>query len=114
MPPSKETHALFGAGVRQEQTQWENLGWWRLTEALHPGHRLVRSKGGTHAQCAAELLDRLRSENVDPDAAAGWGDPIMLPTMVAGQTQLEIERAFGGDFATQVVALELGGWSGPI
>jgi parvulin-like peptidyl-prolyl isomerase len=38
----------------------------------------------------------------------------MLPTMISDQTEPEVERTFGGDFAAQIVALEPGEWTGPI
>jgi parvulin-like peptidyl-prolyl isomerase len=38
----------------------------------------------------------------------------MLPSFLTGQTELAVERTFGGDFAAQVVALGPGEWSGPV
>jgi peptidyl-prolyl cis-trans isomerase C len=63
---------------------------------------------------AAGLLDQLHDEDPDPAALEAWGDPIMLPPLVTGQTEPEVERTFGGDFSAQVVALAVGEWSGPI
>ena len=63
---------------------------------------------------AEELLVRLRRDDPEPEDLASWGDSIMLPTVVPGQTEQEIRSTFGDDFAASVVAREVGGWEGPV
>jgi len=63
---------------------------------------------------AAELLERLRAQDPDPEAVAGWGDAIMLETVYRGETGREIESRFGGEFAAGLSAVEPGAWAGPL
>ena len=71
-------------------------------------------RGADAEKYAAEVLARLRAEDPEPNALASWGDPIMLDTYYAMQTEKEVSAAFGGDFSAAVVALEPGRWEGPI
>jgi len=70
---------------------------------------------GTDAVSDAEaLLARLRLDDPDLADLGSWGDSIMLPTVVSGQTEPEIRSAFGEDFAISVVAQKVGEWQGPV
>lgn len=59
---------------------------------------------------AAIILQSLR-EGANPETLA---DPTMLPYAYRQQTQSEIARQFGDEFATEVETLVLGEWLGPI
>ncbi len=48
------------------------------------------------------------------EAVATLGDATMLPYELTQASQYEIRRSFGEDFATDVVKLPVGDWSGPI
>lgn len=48
------------------------------------------------------------------EAVATLGDATMLPYELTQASQYEISRSFGEDFATDVVKLPVGDWSGPI
>jgi len=63
---------------------------------------------------AAELLERLRSQDPAPEEFARWGDPIMLDPVYEGETESDVGARFGSEFATAIVRAEPGGWVGPI
>jgi len=63
---------------------------------------------------AADLLQRLREEDPDPRALADWGDALRLNPFYTGQTEQDLQALFGGDFATAVLQVDAGVWSGPI
>jgi len=48
------------------------------------------------------------------EAVATLGDATMLPYELTQASQYKISRSFGEDFATDVVKLPVGDWSGPI
>lgn len=71
-------------------------------------------RGESATDDAEELLVRLRRDDPEFEDLASWGDSIMLPTVVSGQTEPEIRSAFGEDFAISVVAQKVGEWQGPV
>ena len=106
-PPSEEEIEAFFS-LRQEK--------YRLPAVVSFAQVYVSSdrRGDGANAYAAELLDQLRRDDPDPAALQSWGDPIMLPSLVTLQSEPEVERTFGGDFAARVVALSPGEWSGPV
>ncbi len=85
----------------------------RFTEPARLTFRQVYLNPDRHSDLAAEaqrLLALLRS-GADPD---GLGDVSMLIPGFDAATPEEIARQFGEDFAEALVALEPGGWGGPI
>jgi peptidyl-prolyl cis-trans isomerase C len=106
-PPSdEEIQAYFS--LRQER--------YRLPTVVSFAQVFVSAdrRGADAEQYATEILARLRAEDPEPNALASWGDPIMLDSYYAMQTEKEVSAAFGGDFSASVVALEPGQWEGPI
>jgi hypothetical protein len=71
-------------------------------------------RGAAAEQASIDLLAKLRAEDPDLDALASWGDPIMLETTYANQTEREVSAAFGEVFAEAVVRLPVGEWQGPV
>jgi len=106
-PPSEEEIEAFFA-LRQEK--------YRLPAVVTFAQVYVSydQRGDGAEAFAADLLDRLRREDPDPAALNAFGDAIMLPPLVTDQTEPEVARTFGGDFAAQIVAVEAGEWTGPI
>jgi parvulin-like peptidyl-prolyl isomerase len=106
-PPTEEEIEAFFA-LRQER--------YRLPAVLSFEQIFVSpdSRGAGAEQASIDLLARLRSEDPDSDALASWGDPIMLETSYAGQTEREVSAAFGEVFAEAVVRLPIGEWQGPV
>ena len=105
-PTEEEIEAFFS--LRQER--------YRLPAELTFFQVYVSTdvRGARAEQDATELLARLRSEDPDPSQLGTWGDPIMLSTTFSDQTEQEVGAAFGSDFATQLVALPVGSWEGPV
>ncbi|MEJ2580074.1 MAG: peptidylprolyl isomerase [Acidobacteriota bacterium] len=106
-PPSdEEIQAYFS--LRQER--------YRLPTVVSFAQVFVspERRGADAEQHATEILARLRAEDPEPNALASWGDPIMLESYYAMQTEKEVSAAFGGDFSAAVVALEPGQWEGPV
>ncbi len=105
-PTDEEVEAYFA--LRQER--------YRLPAVVSFAQVYVSpDKRGTSAsQDAVEMLTRLRLEDPDLEDLGSWGDSIMLPMVVSGQTEPEIRSTFGEDFAVSVVAQELGEWEGPV
>ncbi|MEN8162365.1 MAG: peptidylprolyl isomerase [Myxococcota bacterium] len=71
-----------------------------------------RERHGEAAEATAEeLLARLEAGEEDP---AGLGDASLLPAALPLSSQREIAKHFGDEFATAVLTLEPGVWSGPV
>jgi hypothetical protein len=106
-PPTEEEIEAFFA-LRQER--------YRLPAVLSFEQIYLSpdSRGVGAEQASIDLLARLRSEDPDSDALASWGDPIMLETAYADQTEREVSAAFGEVFAEAVVRLPVGEWQGPV
>ena len=106
-PPSEEEIEAFFA-LRQER--------YRLPAVLSFSQIYLSSdrRGAGVEQAAIDLLARLRLEDPAPAALDSWGDPIMLETSYAGQSEREVGAAFGDVFAEAVVRLPIGEWQGPV
>ncbi len=63
---------------------------------------------------ARRLLARIRAEELDLEAALALADETPASVHLALQTAQGLQSQLGGDFATAVMALEPGRWSGPI
>ena len=63
---------------------------------------------------AVALLEDLRREDPGPDEVGARGDAIMLPPVLAGVDESELDATFGAGFADEVLALEPGAWQGPV
>jgi len=106
-PPTEEEIEAFFA-LRQER--------YRLPAVLSFEQIYLSPdrRGAGAEQAAIDLLARLRSEDPEPAVLASWGDPIMLETSYAGQTEREVSAAFGEIFAEALVRLPVGEWQGPV
>jgi hypothetical protein len=71
-------------------------------------------RGESALQDAEALLERLRRDDPDLAEVSSWGDSIMVPPVSPGMTEQEIRSTFGDDFASSVVAQEVGDWQGPV
>jgi parvulin-like peptidyl-prolyl isomerase len=63
---------------------------------------------------ARRLLERIRAEKLDLEAALALAEETPAPVHLALQTEQGLESQLGGDFATAVMALRPGSWSEPI
>jgi peptidyl-prolyl cis-trans isomerase C len=63
---------------------------------------------------ANALLERLRSEDVPADRAETLGDPFPLGRRLRAQTQRQLEKQLGPQFAERAMSLDPGVWSGPV
>jgi parvulin-like peptidyl-prolyl isomerase len=63
---------------------------------------------------ARRLLERIRGEKLDLEAALALADETPAPVHLTLQTGQDLESQLGGDFATAVMALRPGSWSEPI
>jgi hypothetical protein len=71
-------------------------------------------RGEAAASDAEEILARLHATDPEPSRIVGWGDPIMLPSVIARQTEPEVRSTFGDGFADALAVLTVGEWHGPI
>ena len=106
-PPTEEEIEAFFA-LRQER--------YRLPAVVSFSQLYLSAdqRGAGVEQAAIDLLARLRSEDPDADALVSLGDPIMLDTSYAGQTERDVAAAFGELFAEALVRLPVGEWQGPV
>ncbi|MBT8491679.1 MAG: peptidyl-prolyl cis-trans isomerase [Deltaproteobacteria bacterium] len=106
-PPTEEEIEAFFA-LRQER--------YRLPAVVSFSQLYLSAdqRGAGVEQAAIDLLARLRSEDPDADALVTLGDPIMLDTSYAGQTERDVAAAFGELFAEALVRLPVGEWQGPV
>ena len=63
---------------------------------------------------ARRLLERIRSEKLDPEAALRLADETPAPVHLDLQTEQGLRSQMGGDFAAAVMTLQPGSWSEPI
>ncbi len=63
---------------------------------------------------AAALLARLRDGAVSPQGPVPLGDPSPLGSRIAGQSEHDLAKTWGTDFAARAIALPVGSWEGPI
>ena len=63
---------------------------------------------------ARQLLQRIRAEKLDLEAALALADETPAPVHLSLQTEQGLQSQLGGDFAKAVMALSPGSWSGPI
>ena len=82
----------------------------RLTQVFVSTRRL----GAAAAPEAERLLAQLRAERVNPEAASSFGDPFPLGNHTAMVAASDLQRVYGSGFATAVMRLPVGEWSGPI
>ncbi len=67
------------------------------------------SRHGERLQAdVADALERLRK------GKSVAGDSTLLPRTLEAAQRLDVERNFGGDFATAIESLPVGGWQGPL
>ena len=106
-PPTEEEIEAFFA-LRQER--------YRLPAVLSFSQIYLSAdqRGAGVEQAAIDLLAQVRSEAPDADALVSLGDPIMLDTSYAGQTERDVAAAFGELFAEALVRLPVGEWQGPV
>lgn len=60
------------------------------------------------------LLERIRGESLDVDAALALADESLEPARLPPLTEQALATRFGADFAAAAIALPEGGWYGPI
>lgn len=106
-PPTEEEIAAFFS-LRQER--------YRLPAVVSLDQVYISPdrRGANAERYAAQLLNRLRAEDPEPSALSSWGDPIMLETTLVDQTEQDLSAGFGAEFASAVVAQDVGEWEGPI
>ncbi|MFM8413024.1 MAG: peptidyl-prolyl cis-trans isomerase [Alphaproteobacteria bacterium] len=63
---------------------------------------------------AEAILGRLRRGEIAPHDAPALGDPSPLGSLPQGQSERDLAKAWGTDFAARVIALPVGTWEGPI
>jgi peptidyl-prolyl cis-trans isomerase C len=63
---------------------------------------------------AAEILARLRGQDVSPEDAASLGDPFIRGARVAGASEGELEQMFGPGFAAALRDVPQRTWVGPL
>ena len=63
---------------------------------------------------ARRLLQRIRAEKLDLDAALALADETPAPVHLPLETEQDLQSEFGSDFATAVMKLRPGSWSEPI
>ena len=73
-------------------------------------------RGGNAEAFAREILDDLTRAGGDVSLASieALGDPLMLPREVPLAARSDVGRMFGEVFATKILAIEPGRWSGPL
>ncbi len=63
---------------------------------------------------AEELLESLNNREPQPEELAGFGDVSMLRNIYTDVSEQDLDRVFGGNFGSAVVAVASGQWYGPI
>lgn len=72
------------------------------------------TRGAALEPDASRLLARLRAERPLPADAVRWGDAFPQGSRLHAQSEQDLARLFGPDFAAAVLPLPVGTWSGPL
>ena len=76
---------------------------------------LSRDKRGDKIKAdAVQLLDSLRKREPQPEQLPHFGDVSMLRNSYTDMSEQDLDRVFGGNFGSTVVAVAPGQWQGPI
>ncbi len=76
---------------------------------------LNKDKRGDNIRTDAErLLDSLRKREPQPEQLPHFGDASMLRNSYTDVSEQDLDRVFGGNFGSAVVAVTPGQWQGPI
>ncbi|MDG2304888.1 MAG: peptidylprolyl isomerase [Candidatus Binatia bacterium] len=74
---------------------------------------LSRDRRGAELDAdAGALLSEIK--HVGPDGVADRGDPFPLGRRHRARSEVQLAKLFGPEFAAQAIALDEGGWQGPI
>ena len=89
---------------------------YRIPERVRLSHiYLSRDRRGAALDADAEaLLQKLRDDSTPPSAAREWGDPFLHPSTFGLQSERQLARQLGAEFAQSVMGLETEGWQGPV
>jgi len=89
---------------------------YRIPERVRLSHVYLSRdrRGAALDDDARTLLGLLREESTPPAAARERGDPFLHPSTFGLQSERQIARQLGADFAGAVMDLETGSWQGPI
>jgi hypothetical protein len=89
---------------------------YRIPERVRLAHiYLSRDRRGDALEADARaLLERVRREGAPPSAARRLGDPFLHPAELGLQSEAQLARQLGVDFAREVMSLAPGGWQGPV
>jgi hypothetical protein len=105
-PGDAELEAL----LRREPERFRRDARLRLTQLY-----LSRDRHGAGLAAAARsLLAELVAQGVAPEAAAGRGDPFLLPAELPLSSVRALSARLGPEFARGVRDLPIGRWSGPV
>ena len=89
---------------------------YRIPERVRLSHIYLsrdRRRDALHAD-AERLLAQLRADAVPASRARALGDPFLHPSDFGLQSQRQLARQLGAEFAADVMNLEPGRWEGPI
>lgn len=76
---------------------------------------LSRDRRGPRLEADARaLLARVRAESIAPEESRGLGDPFLHPSRLGLQSEAQLAKQLGPDFARAAIALEPGHWEGPV
>ncbi len=75
---------------------------------------LNRERRGANAEDDARRLLADLQSNDGPVEPLALSDPILVPHELESLSESEVARLFGQEFASSVVQIEAGGWTGPV
>lgn len=114
---------LEGTAMRVDPTDEELAAYvasrperYRIPERVRLSHIYLsrdRRRDALHAD-AERLLAQLRADAVPASRARALGDPFLHPSDFGLQSQRQLARQLGAEFAADVMNLEPGRWEGPI
>jgi parvulin-like peptidyl-prolyl isomerase len=104
--PTREATEQFYAAHAKEFTRPAHI---RISQVAVNG--LVRPDSEERAR---RLLQRIRAEKLDLDAALALADETPAPVHLPLETGEDLEAEFGADFAAAAMKLKPGSWSEPI
>jgi hypothetical protein len=105
--PSEDELRAFYEARRDEYRPPARTTFWQVFVASS-------APGATPAARAETLLATLRGSSLPPGAAARSGDAFAVPPHLVAQSPAQLEKVFGGEFASALERAETERWTGPI
>lgn len=109
IPPAPDT-AVLETWFEENRGRYQQPDRYTVTQI----YLNADERGERIRQDALAIRDELNGLGTVPDDVTGYGDPFLLQSYYPRQTESDLARLFGTQFAESVTGLTPGRWHGPV